>query len=104
MEWTREYAEGRKLPWGCGIAYHDWLKHSVIILPIPINLIVRWLRELWFILGRPSKRDREIQALRGTSYYDGYKRGQIDGMKIAIRAIETQDLSELARLVKEAQQ
>jgi hypothetical protein len=42
--------DGYVKPWWWGLAYQDFLTNCFVIYPIPMNLIVRWSRDLFFLV------------------------------------------------------
>jgi hypothetical protein len=47
MKISKRVQPGEEIPSGYGIAYHDYYFPYAIAYPIPLNLIVRFLRWLW---------------------------------------------------------
>ena len=75
MRVSRRLMEGAELPFGWGLAWYEPSTATAVILPIPINVIAGWSRELWLLLMfklQPKwvqKRDREI-------WLTGYRKGK----------------------------
>ena len=74
---------GEYIPWGYGIAYWDYCTFHAIAYPVPINLLVRWSRNLWqaLTLHRPSKIDEELQK----AYQKGRRDEAQDNEKLQSR-------------------
>jgi hypothetical protein len=74
----RVKAEGVRLEWYYGLAYHDWELNCAYYYPIPINFIVRYakaIRVLWDkFRGNPSWIDDQI--LKGIARHE-YERNSI---------------------------
>lgn len=60
-----ELAEGRRVPWGWGIAWPRWNRAAFVILPVPLNWAARWIRSIYFVLIGTRKRmgwvDRQVE-------------------------------------------
>ncbi len=73
-----------KVPFGYGRSYSLYTAAEIVYHPIPINFIVRYSRNLWYVilwlvLGPEKivmmKRD-DLQAVTQKAYEDGFKRGK----------------------------
>ena len=42
------------LPWGYGIAYKDYSMALAVCYPLGLNWLVRWARELYFLICAPK--------------------------------------------------
>lgn len=58
-----------------GMAYRYQNRAVAVFYPIPLNLIVGWLRRVW-IWCRCASSDKQIR-----SYQEGYEVGRRDGMR-----------------------
>ena len=67
---------GDLIPWGWGIAYYNYTSTTAIILPIPINWLVGWSREAYFVLAQGPRSRREEQ-IRKIAFEEGRKSGKI---------------------------
>jgi len=47
-------AEGYMLPFWYGVAYYDYCSSYKICYPIPFNLLVRWVRNIFWAIKKPS--------------------------------------------------
>ena len=45
--------ECERIPFGYGVAWRDFAWCGSICYPVPINLLMRWLRDLWFLTRLP---------------------------------------------------
>lgn len=66
--------EGGLLPRGYGIAWRELDRDGVVVMPIPLNILAGWIRNLWHWLRRgvrPSAFDRAA--------IEAYQRGHTDG-------------------------
>ncbi len=72
----RRLAEGEALPFGYGIAGHNFEKNEWEIYPIPINLVMGGLRRLWFKILSSHTKTEETKV-----YKIGYDRGFTDGRR-----------------------
>jgi hypothetical protein len=59
------------LPRCYGLAWHDYLRLEIVVAPIPLNVLFRLLRELWFGLRAGVFPDRWTRTLR-----EAYRRGR----------------------------
>jgi hypothetical protein len=71
----REVAEGERPPWGYGAAYRLFTRPAWIAYPVPLNLFVRWTRNLYFNVAMPAKRANIEQRAYDSGYDAGYKVG-----------------------------
>ena len=69
--------QGELFPKWYGVAYHDMFQLSYVAYPIPLNLIVRWARNVKFWLGVPRKsfRSELEKTFHDLGYERGYRRG-----------------------------
>src|SRR3990167_6812057 len=47
-----QVAHGEAAPWWYGLAYYDPCRDYQIAYPIPVNLLVRWARDLLWLVRR----------------------------------------------------
>ncbi len=80
--WRMNIGEGDKIPNGYGVAWRQPGLDCTVIMPVPLNLIVRFFRELWWMIRVPQwggRRERlEMRAyVRGRAYENiaAYERG-----------------------------
>jgi len=66
----REIQQGEACVWWYGVAWEDFSRLVYVCYPIPINLILRWLRNIWSFAFYP-KNHKEKEA-----YQLGYKKGR----------------------------
>lgn len=102
----RMVGELERIPFGYGVAWRDFAYCGSVCYPVPLNLIMRWLRELWFSLSRLSydrkekwweAREREIfhrAQLRAN------ERAVIMAERMAERAFEQKFEAEFYRRMK----
>ncbi len=81
-----QIAEGEMAPWWYGFSYYSPCSGYITCHPIPFNLIVRWARELWWLM-RKSKADAVSTA---------YQRGKRHARRLA-NARETQAIDTILR-------
>lgn len=65
------------IPKGYGIAYRLWNQDTVVVLPIPLNIIVRVILNCYYALVKawfPSHWERELDK----RWHYGYKMGRED--------------------------
>ena len=67
-----QIAEGEMAPWWYGAAYYSAYDDFLVCYPVPINIIVRWAREIGWRLRR-GKADAISTA---------YKRGKRHGRRL----------------------
>lgn len=104
----RQIREGEMIPRFSGIAWKNFESLSVVVLPVPVNVIARWGRTFWFWLRvgywNPSLLERvsdnaytagRRSALTLNSYFlnkkwqDGYNKGQEAGIRQSAIAFQT---------------
>jgi hypothetical protein len=77
MRWTHEYAMGRTFPRFYGVSYMDWVRDEIILLPIPLNVIARWIRKTWFrLIQNDPDREWMLQKVRDRAMKDGFTAGR----------------------------
>lgn len=69
----REINHGEMLPPWYGVAYRDFVNDRMICYPIPFNLIVRSLRNIYWRLRGPGYDFKNETWLEG--YRSGYRAG-----------------------------
>lgn len=79
-----QLAQGEMIPRWYGIAYYSPYSDHAICYPIPVNLIVRWLRNLLWAMKR-GKEDALSEA---------YRRGRTD-----LRSAEERESQRVARVI-----
>lgn len=71
-----EIGEGEVFPeWYYGLAYRDFVKHTAVLYPIPLNWIVRWGRNLLHFLAVPQFEDY-VEEEKLEAYDVGYEDGR----------------------------
>ena len=66
-----EKREGEMIPHWWAVAYRDFDRDVAICYPIPLHLIIRWLRDIrhWFMhIGRPGYAERREHELFMAGY------------------------------------
>ena len=66
---------GERLPLLYGVAYYDFAMNSGVYYPIPLNLLVRFLRGLWMRIKAPDRtwwEERE-RVIRDRAYQEAIK-------------------------------
>jgi hypothetical protein len=73
-----DVAFGHRIPAWYGVAWQDWLTHSAICYPIPINLVVAFLRAvyLWMKHGY-----REVPLDPRDAFNQGFEAGRVDALQ-----------------------
>lgn len=56
-----EIEEGGSLPWYMGLAYERVMQHQIVIAVVPVNRLIRWVREGWFWVRNPRRLSRREQ-------------------------------------------
>lgn len=70
---------GAKIPFGYGIAYRDFAMDVAICYPIPINLVVRWVRNFYEMIAyriHSTMFQKQLEDIATSSYEKGFKAGQ----------------------------
>lgn len=47
-------------PWGYGLAYREFNMNVAVCYPVPLNLVIRWARNLFFWLACPKPTYKEL--------------------------------------------
>lgn len=61
--------EGEKIPIGYGYAWTNWDSMNYTVYLVPFNIVLRWLRNLWFRLGR------RVDSREEKAFIEGRKQG-----------------------------
>jgi len=80
MKFRIEVAEGARIPNGYGFAWRCWERATTVGYPIPVNIILHYLRRLWHWALLANMEHSNIDKIR----HDGYKKG----LKVRADAIE----------------
>lgn len=86
--------EGEAIPKYYGIAYRDYLRYQAVCYPIVLNLIIRYLRELYFIIAIPADLSRSEHIVQ-----EAYRQGYEDGLKAAKRQRDDDIMDELEEYI-----
>ncbi len=70
----RYVQEGEKLPWWLGLAYWEWSRPVAVCYPIPLNLLIRWSRNVYFWVKashRPDWLANRLQEAHDAGFHKG---------------------------------
>lgn len=70
----RQVLEGECLPWGYGRAYYMPQTDAMVCYPVPFNLAVRWLRNLYYWLANPRMAYKEKYEAVSKSLQESHER------------------------------
>ena len=62
-----------------GLAYRDYARRASAFYPIPLNWLVRWVRDLRFILSDASNKKSELEKTYRAGFEAGIERGKSQG-------------------------
>lgn len=73
----RDVAEGHRIPFWLGVSYWRWDRDEAVCHPIPLNWLVRWARQIYFVLKipRPTQREQMLNQARQQGFEDGLAAG-----------------------------
>lgn len=80
----KKISEGGLIPKGYGFAYIEYERDMYILYPIPLNLIIRFLREIYYrvLIGIcETKSEKIISCIQQKAHSEGYAVGYEDGQK-----------------------
>ena len=82
--------EGEQGKWGYGCAYYKIDEHRMVLVIMPFNHVVRWIRNLywWLGKGRPNRFDTELFKEYHRGLNNGYNQGCMDTMQIYNKKLE----------------
>ena len=72
MAIRKRIVRGQPIPYGYGVAHHEFFNNHFIAYPIPLNLIIqlfRWVYFNWLTFYKPNKIEKRIID----SFYEGQK-------------------------------
>jgi hypothetical protein len=77
LKLKRELYPFQYIPKGYGIAYTDYARAKNIAYPIPLNLLIRAARKLyfWIKIYTPSQRDNDLMNSRNIGFQEGLEAG-----------------------------
>lgn len=81
---SREYAEGARIPFWWGVSYLSWESDRAICYPIPLNLLIRWSRDLYYWIKATRRfgwRDNQVID----AYARGEDAGKIEGYTLGVK-------------------
>lgn len=83
--------EGERFPRGYGLAWRCWDRREAGTLPVPLNLVARFLRKVWISVRCPDLSPWEEQegTLWAKAFQDGLAVGQRRTLWTVARALET---------------
>lgn len=84
----RDWA-GASMRRGYGLAWRRPEMPASVCLPVPLNLLARWGRALWFVVLhglRPDHAQREFMEGWGQAYRKGFEAGSRKGTDVGLRA------------------
>ncbi len=76
--------QGEIVPQGYGVAWRDWNRDAAICYPVPLNVLLGWLRfaYIWIrFRAVPHSLDRCIRGIIATAERDAYSRGYDRGLR-----------------------
>lgn len=82
MKMTGIEAISRGVPRGYGLAYSDIYRDVQHVYPIPLNVAVRWARQLWLTLklgGPQAPFERQLLAAYQAGFNEGLDQGRLEG-------------------------
>ena len=75
MRLLKQVAEGERLPhWYSGVCWFDGARCTFIVAPIPLNVVLRWLRRSWWWL-RTHYDEHSFDRCLAEAHAAGYERG-----------------------------
>jgi len=78
----RKVGEAEAIPRGYGFAWQNPVRDTLIVMPIPLNLIASFARLVYFWLMRafyPIKIDKLINEAKAEAQREGYRWGYSEG-------------------------
>lgn len=75
-------AEGEMTPRGYGFAYRCYHRMGGMAYPMPLNLMIRWLRPLYVKLKNPLRNSDVDTLLAIEMYQRGVERGFVDAYRL----------------------
>lgn len=83
LEWP-DQKQGEMIPKGYGVAWRNYEVATTILIPIPLNFLLAWIREGYFrlIAGPRDRLEQQIIA----SLSEDEARGYQDGFKVGEKA------------------
>ena len=87
-------AQGEMLPKWYGVAFYDYMQRTAICYPIPLNLIVRFIDNIWWRIKQPHISDREADLMAA------YSKGRMDGRNETLKDFNEMLDRKLAKILK----
>lgn len=77
---------GEMLPRGYGVAWREWDRDCVVVMPIPVNVFASWVRRAWHWLKHGVKLSAYDSAV-----IEAYHRGHTDGSNSRLAEFRRQE-------------
>ena len=71
-----------------GVAYREPSMKVTVLYPIPLNVLVGWIRNVWHLLLKgsgPSIRDKCVEVIQRDAFQRGVDRGRLLGKEEGIK-------------------
>ena len=72
--------EGSRIPWWCGVAWKEDFGRVAVCYPLLLHWLMRWLRDTWFVIAKPSEREwytqEQITYLEAKAFSQGWHEAQ----------------------------
>ena len=109
MKIQRRLFQGQQFPFLYGVAWEENFGRVAICYPIPFNLVLRWLRDAWFVMAQPSKREwythkeleRHVETQVSNAERYGRRRGAMEEKARVADLLGVALPTDLQRQVKE---
>jgi hypothetical protein len=78
----KRVGEAEGIPFGYGFSYWDLNFYAAVCYPIPLNILVAWLRKVYMIVTYPlgiNKGDSAIMRAYVDGLHEGFKQGHAAG-------------------------
>lgn len=81
---------GEKMPFGYGIAWHEYAEAAIVVYPMPFNFVARWVRSAYLhLMNQGAEYSKHYLA----GYEKGYEEGKQHGIRKG-RLLEQEELVE----------
>ena len=87
LEWP-DRKQGEMIPKGYGVAWRNYTTATTTLIPIPLNFLLAWIREVYFrlITGPRDRLEQQIIISLSEDEARGYSHGYQDGFKVGEKA------------------
>lgn len=95
------FYRGSCIPWSYGVAWQEDFGNKTIGYPIGLHLIMRWLRDAWYLIAKPSEREWYTQEEISKVEKRGFNMGWSEARYAVLQGFgEVMSISDQEKLIE----